>query len=89
MRRSKDGREQILIVCNFTPTPRQNYRIGVPSGGLWKELLNSDSALYGGSGQGNYGGVEAVPVPMHGRYYSLSLTLPPLGIVFFKKEAAA
>jgi 1,4-alpha-glucan branching enzyme len=78
--------EQILVVGNFTPTPRQNYRIGVSSGGIWRELLNSDSALYGGSGQGNYGKVEAVPIPMHGRFYSLSLTLPPLGIVFFKKE---
>ena len=76
----------VLFVCNFTPQPRKNYRVGVPFGGFWKEILNSDAKEYGGSGQGNMGGAEAVPVPYHGRYYSLSLVIPPLGIVAFRKE---
>ena len=53
--------------------------------GLWRELLNSDAKEYGGSGQGNFGGVEAAQIPFHGKLYSLCLTLPPLGILFFKK----
>jgi 1,4-alpha-glucan branching enzyme len=75
----------LLVVCNFTPVPRHNYRVGVTAGGYWREVLNSDSRQYGGSGQGNFGGVEATPVPMHGKYHSLSITLPPLGMVVFKK----
>lgn len=74
----------ILVICNMTPVPRHNYRVGVPRGGFWREVLNSDATVYCGSGQGNAGGLEASPVPAHGRYHSLSLTLPPLGILFFK-----
>jgi 1,4-alpha-glucan branching enzyme len=66
--------------------PRHNYQIGVPRGGHWKEILNSDAQLYGGSGQGNLGGVEAVPIPLHGRKWSVNLTLPPLGAVFLVNE---
>ncbi len=77
----------ILVAANFTPVPRPNYRFGVPRGGYWKEMLNSDSKIYGGSGYGNFGGVEAAPIPCHGRDYSISLVLPPLGIVFLKSEA--
>ena len=76
----------ILVICNFTPLVRENYRIGVPRGGFWRECLNSDAPYYGGSGKGNMGGVEAVPLPSHGRYQSLLLTLPPLGVVFLKPE---
>ena len=83
LRKGRDG-EQMLVACNFTPEPRHNYRVGVPVGGFWEEVLNSDAALYGGSGQGNLGGMEAVPIPVHGRYHSLTLTLPPLGVVFFR-----
>lgn len=86
IRRGKSTRTIVFIVCNFTPVPRYGYRIGVPSGGYWKEVLNSDAREYGGSGLGNLGGVEAEQVPFHGRKYSLSLTLPPLGVLFFKKE---
>jgi 1,4-alpha-glucan branching enzyme len=75
-------------VCNFTPVVRQNYRIGVPCDGYWKEILNSDAALYGGSGQGNLGGLTAVPLPIHGRPFSLNMTLPPLGIVVFRQESS-
>jgi 1,4-alpha-glucan branching enzyme len=85
-RKGKAPGEVLLVACNLTPVPRQNYRVGVPAGGYWRELLNSDSREYGGSGQGNMGGVEATPVPMHGKYYSLSITLPPLGIVVFKRQ---
>lgn len=76
----------ILTVCNFTPVPHHNYRVGVPYGGFWREVLNSDAREYGGAGYGNFGGVEASPVSSHGMYYSLSLILPPLGIVILKKE---
>jgi len=74
----------VLVVCNFTPLPRFNYRLGVPAGGFWKELLNSDAQEYGGSGLGNLGGVEAEENSYHGRPYSLNITLPPLAVVFFK-----
>jgi 1,4-alpha-glucan branching enzyme len=86
LRKGKSTGDLILVVCNFTPTPRHNYRIGVPRGGFWREVLNSDAKNYGGSGQGNFGGVETTPIPAHGRDRSLSLTLPPLGVLFFKKE---
>ena len=72
------------MACNFTPVPRHNYRVGVPTGGFWQEVLNSDAVEYWGSGQGNLGGLEAAPIPCHGRLYSLNLTLPPLGVVFFR-----
>jgi 1,4-alpha-glucan branching enzyme len=85
LRYGKDRRHQVVFVCNFTPVPRHNYRVGVPSGGIWKEVLNSDAPLYGGSGQGNMGNQEAFPLPMHGRPYSLNITVPPLAAVVFQK----
>jgi 1,4-alpha-glucan branching enzyme len=86
IRKGKNTGDIILIVANFTPVPRLDYRLGVPRGGWWKELLNSDSAFYGGSGLGNGGGVTAMPVTWRNRPATLSLTLPPLGILFFKSE---
>lgn len=86
IRKSRAAKDITLVVCNLTPVPRHNYRIGVPLSGFWKEVLNSDAKTYGGSGYGNFGGVEAYPIPSHNRYYSLSLTLPPLSILFFKRE---
>ena len=80
----REGGEAIVVVCNFTPIPRYNYRVGVPGGGFWRELLNSDAACYGGSGQGNLGGATAAPIPAAGRHQSLNLTLPPLAVVAFK-----
>jgi len=74
--------DSVLVVCNFTPVPRHNLQIGVEEGGRWVELLNSDAREYGGSGQGNLGGVEAQPVPWHGRPRLLILTAPPLGCLF-------
>ena len=86
LRKGKSHDELMIVACNFTPVPRPNYRIGAPRGGFWKEVLNSDAVEYGGSGWGNLGGVEAVPIPLHGRTHSLTLTLPPLSAVFFKHE---
>jgi 1,4-alpha-glucan branching enzyme len=75
------GSDMLLVVCNATPVPRPNYRVGVPQPGRWTELLNSDAPIYGGSGQGNMGGVESAPVPAHGHFQSLSIMLPPLACV--------
>jgi 1,4-alpha-glucan branching enzyme len=76
----------VLAVFNFTPVPRFNYRVGVPRGGYWREILNSDANAYGGSGLGNYGGADAVPMPYEEYSHSLTLTLPPLAAVFFKPD---
>ncbi|MFW6202546.1 MAG: 1,4-alpha-glucan branching protein GlgB, partial [Gemmatimonadota bacterium] len=76
----------LLVAANFTPVSRPNYRVGVDRSGRWLELLNSDAHAYGGAGHGNLGSVEAAPVPSHGRRRSLTLTLPPLGIVFLKPD---
>jgi 1,4-alpha-glucan branching enzyme len=88
MRKGQTTDDLMVIVCNFTPLARQNYRVGAPRGGFWRELLNGDAQDYGGSGYGNLGGVEAAPIPCHGRPYSLTLTLPPLAILLFKSEGA-
>src|SRR5579864_890875 len=87
MRRARNPSDMLVAVFNFTPVPRNNYGIGVPQGGHWRELLNSDAPLYGGSGQGNLGGADAAPVALHGHRHSLTLTLPPLGALFLKPEA--
>jgi len=83
-RKGKNPDDCLIVVCNFTPAVRHHYHIGVPHAGRWRELLNSDARDYHGSGQGNYGGVEAAPSPSHGQPASLWLTLPPLSIVFLK-----
>ena len=79
--------ETLLVVCHFTPLTRDRYRLGVPTGGAWKELLNSDSEHYGGSNAGNRGRVEARPVPCHGHPFSVELTLPPLAVIVFEPAA--
>jgi 1,4-alpha-glucan branching enzyme len=89
LRFGKHRRTSLACVFNFTPVPRHNYRIGVPWGGYWEEVLNSDAPLYGGGGQGNLGGVESSPLPCHGRPYSLNVTLPPLAAVVFLGVAPA
>ena len=85
LRKGRRG-ETVAVVCNFTPVPRTDYRIGVPHPGRWTELLNSDAREYGGSGWGNLEGVTAEEAPQHGRPYSLRLVLPPLGVVFLRWE---
>jgi 1,4-alpha-glucan branching enzyme len=84
LRKGTGAAELMVIVCNFTPVARMNYLVGVPCGGYWKEVLNSDAKEYWGSGMGNAGGVQASPVPSHGRNCSLNLNLPPLAVEFFK-----
>jgi 1,4-alpha-glucan branching enzyme len=86
LRYGDEGAPPVLVVHNFTPVPRRNYRVGVPHGGYWREVLNSDAAEYGGSGMGNYGGVEATPMPYEDFTHSLTLTLPPLAALVFKPE---
>jgi 1,4-alpha-glucan branching enzyme len=81
LRKGKDPKDTLLVVCNFTPIPRYNYNIAVPEAGFWKEMLNSDAKEYGGSGLGNLGGV----LTKEGK--TISLTLPPLGIEIFKLES--
>jgi 1,4-alpha-glucan branching enzyme len=87
LRRGADG-DALAVVCNFTPLVQRNYRLGVSEGGRWDELLNTDAATYGGSGQGNLGGAEAVPVAFHGRPWSLVLTLPPLAALFLRRSSS-
>jgi 1,4-alpha-glucan branching enzyme len=84
VRKSADAKEVLLTVLNFTPVPRQNYRVGVPQGGFWKEILNSDALEFGGSGQGNLGMVEAAPFGWNFQSHSLILTLPPLAAIVLK-----
>ena len=89
LRKPKSGATPLLAVCNFTPVVRHNYSVGVPQSGLWRELLNSDAGVYGGSGVGNFGVVEAAPVPAQGRAHALTLTLPPLGCILLKPDRSA
>jgi 1,4-alpha-glucan branching enzyme len=84
IRRGKNPRDVVACIGNFTPVPRHNYRLGVPEMGFWQEVLNSDAPLYGGSGQGNFGGKEATPMPVHGENHSLNVTLPPLALLVFR-----
>jgi len=86
MRWSTDRQGLAVIVCNFTPVPRVDYRIGVPRPGRYRERVNTDAHDYGGSGIGNFGGVEADAVPMHGQSCSLRLWLPPLATLIFTLE---
>ena len=80
------GGRTVIAVCNATPMPRHNYRIGVPVAGRWCELLNTDADEYGGSGVGNHGGATTVPVDSHGFHQSIVLTLPPLGVLMLAPE---
>ncbi len=74
----------MVVVCNFTPVPRSGYRVGVPTGGQWREILNTDSSLYAGSNVGNGGMVWAQDEPWAGQPHSVCLTLPPLGAVYLR-----
>ena len=88
LRRGRAESGEIVAAFNFTPVPRHNYIIGVPRFGRWREILNSDATVYGGSGQGNLGGVTANPVPSHGYTQSITITIPPLGAVLFAPDEA-
>jgi len=87
LRKAPEAESATLVVCNFTPVPRPAYRLGVPRAGRWREALNSDAAIYGGSGMGNGGYIDAHQEPAHGRRCSLSLTVPPLAALFLEPGA--
>jgi 1,4-alpha-glucan branching enzyme len=87
LRKGRDGTAPVMVACNFTPIPREGYRIGLPSSGRWREILNSDAEIYGGSGLGNLGMIEAEAVASHGRPFSARITIPPLSSVWFRLEA--
>jgi len=89
LRRSRNPDDAIVVVCNFTPMVRGDYRVAVPRPGYYREILNTDSAYYWGSGAGNQGGVQAEPVPWNGKAYSIKLRLPPLAVIYFKLEGSS
>ncbi|MBV9939453.1 MAG: 1,4-alpha-glucan branching protein GlgB [Acidobacteriaceae bacterium] len=86
LRKGNASEPTILVACNFSPVPRDSYRLGVSEKGFWREIFNSDAKHYGGSGRGNFGGIKTTPFGLHGRDYSITLDLPPLGAVFLRKE---
>ncbi len=86
LRFAEDTSDFLVIACNFTPVPQENYRVGVPEAGYYNEVLNSDADIYGGGNWGNYGGFESDYIPAHGYGQSLNLRIPPLGMVIMKRE---
>jgi 1,4-alpha-glucan branching enzyme len=86
LRFGDDDHRMVLVVCNMTPLPRADYGIGVPRPGYWRELLNTDAGIYGGSNTGNAGGIASVATSMHGEAQSLFLTLPPLATIFLSPD---
>jgi 1,4-alpha-glucan branching enzyme len=89
IRQNPDGANQLVVILNLTPVPRPNYRIGLPRAGKWREVLNSDAAIYGGSNQGNLGGVTAEDIPCHNQPHSAEFRLPPLSVIVFQPEIKA
>ena len=88
LRKAPSTAQLVLVVCNFSPAARYNYRVGVPQTGLWREILNTDAREYGGSGLGNCGGFQADDGGWNWRPHSLNLTLPPLAALFFEHGGA-
>jgi 1,4-alpha-glucan branching enzyme len=86
LRKGKAGAAPVIVVCNFTPAPRENYRLGLPMHGRWREILNTDAEIYGGSGMGNLGMIATEEVASQGRPFSARITLPPLATVWFRLE---
>jgi 1,4-alpha-glucan branching enzyme len=82
----EDGRDMIACIANFSALPHLKYQIGLPRAGRWREVLNTDAAIYGGSGVGNLGGIEAVPEPYHGRPASAIITVPPMGVLWLTPD---
>jgi 1,4-alpha-glucan branching enzyme len=87
LRKSAGDAASLLVICNFTPVARSNFLVGVPTRGVWREILNTDALEYGGSGWGNFGAVESSPVSAHGRLESLNLSLPPLATLVLRCES--
>jgi 1,4-alpha-glucan branching enzyme len=86
VRKGRDGDADVLVVANLTPAPHHGYRIGVPHGGRWTEILNSDADIYGGSNMGSNGGARATAHAAHGFAESVELTLPPLAVIFLRND---
>ncbi len=80
------GATIVVCIANFSAVPHVNYRVGLPFPGRWREVINTDAPIYGGSGVGNMGAIEAVPEPWHGKPASATLTLPPLGVLWLAPE---
>ncbi|QHT68877.1 1,4-alpha-glucan branching protein GlgB [Rhodocytophaga rosea] len=89
LRKGKAEKDQIVVIANFTPVPRENYRVGVPKKGFYAQILNTDAEIFGGSGIGNLPVAESLPAPAHGRENSIAVNLPPLGIMYFKYQKKA
>jgi 1,4-alpha-glucan branching enzyme len=85
-RGSRNAERVLVCILNMSPVPRHSYRVGLPRGGRWKELVNTDSTFYGGSDAGNWGGVEAESVGWHEQPFSAHLTVPPLGVLWLVPE---
>jgi 1,4-alpha-glucan branching enzyme len=88
VRRSADGKRNVVVACNLSPVPREAWRIGLPEAGGWREILNTDSRFYGGSDVGNGLGIEAEQTPWNEQPCSAEITLPPLGVVWLVPAAA-
>jgi 1,4-alpha-glucan branching enzyme len=88
LRRARVPADVVVVACNFTPSVRHGYRVGVPREGFYRERLNTDAAAYGGSNAGNAGGIPSEPVAAQGHAHSVVLTLPPLAVLFLKPDAA-
>ena len=86
LRRGTDPSEYLIFACNFTPVPRSGYAIGVPEAGFFEEILNTDAAEFGGSNLGNMGGVAAISRTTHERPFTISIVLPPLAVVAFRRR---
>jgi 1,4-alpha-glucan branching enzyme len=86
-RRAKDAAREVVCVANLAPVPRPGYRLGLAAPGRWREVLNTDSEFYGGSGVGNMGAVVAEEHPWHDQPYSAEVTLPPLGVIWLRRDA--
>src|ERR1035438_1179762 len=89
LRQDAEHFHELVVIANLTPVPRLQYRVGLPRPGQWRELLNSDAAVYGGSNMGNGGGVMAADKPCHRQPYSAEFILPPLSILVFRPERGA
>jgi 1,4-alpha-glucan branching enzyme len=87
VRLAEGGRRPVVCVANLSPVPREHYRVGLPHGGRWRELLNTDAGAYGGSNMGNYGGVEAEDASWQGQPCSAEITLPPLSVLWLVPES--
>jgi 1,4-alpha-glucan branching enzyme len=88
IRQPADGSRPLAVILNLTPVPREKYRVGLPRGGRWAEVLNSDSEIYGGGNLGNLGGVTAEAVPLHNQPCSAEFLLPPLSVIAFQAAGA-